>query len=167
MLTGSNDNTARLWDAETQSASFGLKFPGIGEGKTGYVLAASFSPDGRRLLAGTADNTARLFDADPNSATYGKLLVTLRGHTGWLRAASFSLDGKRILTGSDDKTVRLWDAESKSANFGAQIALVEAGQPITAADFSPDGSRVVLSAGTWNSDPAKSRGEVQIWHMAE
>lgn len=131
------------------------------------MLAASFSPDGRCLLTGTADNTARLFDADPKSATYGKILVTLRGHTGWLRAVSFSPDGKRILTASDDKTVRLWDAESKSANFGSQIALAEAGQPITSADFSPDGSRVVLSAGTWNSDPSKIRGEVQIWHLTE
>jgi WD40 repeat protein len=167
VLTGSNDNTVRLWDPESQSASFGKEFQGIGVGKTGYVLAASFSPDGRSLLAGSADNTARLFDADPNSATYGKIRVTLRGHTGWLRAASFSPDGKRILTGSDDKTARLWDVEATSANFGSQIALVEAGQPITSADFSPEGSRVVVSAGTWNSDPAKSRGEVQIWNLAE
>ncbi len=146
---------------------FRKEFTGIGVGKTGYVLAASFSPDGRSLLTGTADNTARLFDADLNSATFGKTLVTLRGHTGWLRAASFSPDGKHILTGSDDKTVRLWDAESKSANFGSQIALVEAEQPITSADFSPDGSRVVLSLGTWDPDSAKSRGEVQIWYFAE
>jgi Tol biopolymer transport system component len=167
VLTGSNDNTARLWDVDVQTTSFGKEFPGIGVGKTGYMLAASFSPDGSSLLTGTADNTARLFDADPKSATYGKILCTFRGHTGWLRAASFSPDSKRILTASDDKTLRLWDAESKSVNFGSQIALVEAAQPITSAEFSPDGSRVVLSVGTWESDPKKSRGEVQIWHLAK
>jgi len=156
-----------LWNLESQSGIFGTELLGIGVEKTGYVLAASFSPDGRKLITGNADNTARLFDVDQKSATYGKLLLTLRGHAGWLRAASFSPDGGRVLTGSDDKTVRLWEADSKSANFGAQIAFVEAGQPITAADFSPDGSRLALSAGTWNSDSAMSRGEVQIWQMAK
>ena len=166
MLTGSNDNTARMWGVELNSVSFGKEFPGIGAGKTGYLLAASFSPDGRRLLTGTADNTARLFDADPNSANYGMTLVTLRGHTGWLRAASYSRDGTHVLTASDDKTARLWDADPKSASFGSQIALIESGQSITSADFSPEGSRVALSVGTY-SDPAKSRGEVQIWQLAE
>ena len=70
VLTGSYDNTARLWDAATGAAVATL------EGHSGYVLAVAFSPDGKRVLTGSDDNTARLWDA----AT-GAVVATLEGHT--------------------------------------------------------------------------------------
>jgi WD domain, G-beta repeat len=56
VLTGSYDNTARLWDAATGEAVATLK------GHTAQVLAVAFSPDGRRVLTGSNDHTARLWD---------------------------------------------------------------------------------------------------------
>ena len=166
VLTGSDDKMARLWDADPNSQTYGKLLSTL-EGHTEPVFAASFSPDGRRVVTGSRDNTARLWDADPNSKMYGKPLLTLKGHTGWVRAASFSLDGRRMLTGADDGTARLWDADPQSANFGSEVSRFDAGQPISAAAFSADGRRVVLGASTWDPDPAKSRGEVQIWQVAE
>jgi WD40 repeat protein len=57
VLTGSSDNTARLWDAATgrQLRRF--------EGHTDWVRSVCFSPDGRQVLTGSVDKTARLWDA--------------------------------------------------------------------------------------------------------
>jgi tetratricopeptide (TPR) repeat protein len=56
VLTGSRDNTARLWDAATGRP---LGPPMAHQGR---VVAVAFSPDGKAALTGSADGTARLWD---------------------------------------------------------------------------------------------------------
>jgi hypothetical protein len=97
VLTGSRDNTARLWDAASGKPIATLA------GHTASVTAVAFSPDGTRVLTGSEDNTARLWDA-----ASGKPIATLAGHTSWVTAVVFSPDGTRVLTGSRDNTARLW-----------------------------------------------------------
>ena len=70
MVTASNDNTARLWDAATGKALATLA------GHTDRVMSAAFSPDGTRVVTASDDSTARLWDA-----ASGKALATLEGHT--------------------------------------------------------------------------------------
>ncbi|MCH7919763.1 MAG: hypothetical protein IIC50_17475 [Planctomycetes bacterium] len=54
VLTGSRDETAKLWDAETgQEIRTFL-------GHTGWVFSVAFSPDGTRVLTGSRDHTAKL-----------------------------------------------------------------------------------------------------------
>src|SRR5262249_25929636 len=55
VLTGSQDNTARLWQAATGKP--------LGEAlrHQGWVVAVAFSPDGKLALTGGADETARLW----------------------------------------------------------------------------------------------------------
>jgi WD domain, G-beta repeat len=57
VLTGSEDKTARLWDAAT-----GLEIRAF-KGHEGAVNSVAFSPDGARVLTGSWDKTARLWDA--------------------------------------------------------------------------------------------------------
>ena len=59
VLTGSEDKTARLWDAVTNQP--------IGPTLVhqGPVVAVAFSPDGKTFLTASSDNTVRLWDADP------------------------------------------------------------------------------------------------------
>src|SRR5579871_3573406 len=58
VLTGSGDNTARLWDAGTGTEV--RKF----EGHSSSVMSVAFSPNGRLALTGSRDHTARLWRSE-------------------------------------------------------------------------------------------------------
>ncbi|MFZ4701914.1 MAG: WD40 repeat domain-containing protein [Candidatus Methylumidiphilus sp.] len=97
LLTGSRDNTAKLWNAIT-----GIELRQMQHAAS--VNAVAFSPDGKTVLTGSNDTTARLWDA----AT-GTELRRLQ-HDEEVNEVAFSPDGKTVLTGSFyDKTARLWD----------------------------------------------------------
>ena len=72
--------------------------------RTRYVISASFSPDGSRIVSASGDETVRIW----NAAT-GECLRTLEGHTGNVWSASFSPDGSRIVSASPEDIVRIWD----------------------------------------------------------
>jgi WD40 repeat protein len=101
IVSGSWDNTVRLWDAVSGAHLNTL------EGHTDNVVSVAFSPDGTHLVSGSWDNTVRLWDA-----INGVHLNTLRGHTCPVTSVAFSPDGTRLVSGSRDYTVRLWDAVS-------------------------------------------------------
>ena len=101
ILTGNDDGTARLFDAQS-----GQELQ-VFSGHTAQVNSIAFSADGKLILTCSADKTARLWDA-----TTGKEVQTFSGHTDVVITAIFSLDGRHILTGSEDKTMRLWDIET-------------------------------------------------------
>ena len=79
-MSGSSDETIRLWDAATGD--------GIGkplEGHSSSVKSVSFSPNGSRIVSGSFDYTIRLWDAEMSdiiptlsSRAYSKLLPS-----GW------------------------------------------------------------------------------------
>jgi hypothetical protein len=152
VLTGSRDNTARLWDAAT-----GRELRRF-EGHTNDVNSVSFSPDGRRVLTGSWDNTARLWDA----AT-GRELRRFEGHTGSVNSVSFSPDGRRVLTGSgdlfsNDNTARLWDAAT-----GQELRRFEGHTGwVWSVSFSPDGRRVLTGSGDLFSNDNTAR----LWDAA-
>ncbi|HUK08431.1 MAG TPA: WD40 repeat domain-containing protein [Stellaceae bacterium] len=98
IVTASEDNTARLWDAASGKEIAALR------GHENIVRSAVFSPDGTRIVTASDDKTARLWDA-----ASGKEIAVLRGHEGGVESAAFSPDGTRVVTASYDKTARLWD----------------------------------------------------------
>ncbi|KAG4433647.1 hypothetical protein IFR05_010867 [Cadophora sp. M221] len=128
VVSGSDDETVRLWDAATGALQQTL------EGHSSWVTSVAFSPDGRQVVSGSDDETVRLWDA----AT-GALQQTLEGHSGSVTSVAFSLDGRQVVSGSYDKTVRLWDA----ATGALQQTLEGHSGWVTSVAFSPDGRQVV------------------------
>ena len=110
LLTGGDDDLARLWDAAN-----GMELRRFA-GHSGGVISVAFSPDGRFVLTGSWDNTARLWDA----AT-GKELRRFEGHSQEVNSVAFSPDGRRVLTGSGDNTARLWDAKIGRASCRERV----------------------------------------------
>ena len=128
ILTASDNNTAKVWDAESGKELVTL------EGHEGGVMNAVFSPDGRSIVTASDDHTAKVWDAES-----GKELRTLAGHTEPVIDVVFSSDGRRILTASEDLTAKVWDAES-----GKELRTLagHTGQ-VRKAVFSPDGRRIL------------------------
>jgi WD40 repeat protein/uncharacterized caspase-like protein len=147
IATASNDNTAKIWDAET-----GILLANLA-GHTLSVSSVKFSPDGKHVLTSSWDNTIKIWDADK-----GTLLLNLAGHTDEVSetiphppSAVFSPDGKKILTKSLDYTAKIWDAK----NGKLLIDLVGHDDYIHTAIFSSDGSKVIT---------ASVRNTVKIWN---
>jgi WD40 repeat protein/serine/threonine protein kinase len=156
VLTGSTDNTARLWDAATgKPIGEPLRYKGL-------ISAVAFSPDGRTAftgsstlpLPGVSDELARLWNVDT-----GKPIGEPLRHKYAVNAVAFNPDGRTVLTGSDE-FARLWDAVT-----GRPI-----GEPlhheggVSAVAFSPDGRTALTgskdkTARLWDLSTGKPVGE--------
>lgn len=97
VISGSYDNTLRVWDAASGRCLRTL------EGHTGGVICMAVLPDGR-VVSGSRDSTLLVWD----TAT-GECLKTLKGHTGAVYCVSVLPDG-RVVSGSFDTTLRVWDS---------------------------------------------------------
>jgi WD40 repeat protein len=101
VVTGSRDQSARLWELETgkEIRSF--------MGHSAPVYAVAISTDGKYVLTGSGDNTARLWE----TAT-GKEVRQFLGHTGYVQAVAISANGRYAMTNSYDQSARLWEIET-------------------------------------------------------
>ena len=86
-MSGSDNETVRLWDAATGAALQIL------EGHSKYVTSVAFSPDGKLVVSGSEDKTVRLWDAATGAA-----LQRLEGHSSFVKSVAFSPDGKLLPT---------------------------------------------------------------------
>ncbi len=142
ILTGSQDKTAKVWDAATGQELFALK------GHINGVSSVAFSPDGRRILTGSWDKTAKVWDADK-----GQELFALKGHINGVSSVAFSPDGRRLLTGSQDGTAKVWDADKGQELF----SLKGHTDQVFSVAFSRDGRRILTgsndnTAKVWDAD---------------
>ena len=89
--SGANDDTVRIWDAQSGEELLCLR------GHEDSVKSVAFSPDGRCIASGAKDGTVRVWDAQS-----GQELLCLRGQEGIIRSVAFSRDGRRIASGAWD-----------------------------------------------------------------
>jgi WD40 repeat protein len=64
LVSGSDDKTIRIWDAETGEEQAALK------GHDGWVSSVAFSPDGKRVVSGSRDDIACIRDEAICANTY-------------------------------------------------------------------------------------------------
>lgn len=128
VLTGSADNTAKLWDLSGRLIQ-------TFKGHTDQVHSVAFSPDGKTVLTGSFDKTASLWDLS------GRLIQTFKGHKSFIESVAFRPDGKQILTGSSDKTAKLWDLTGRVIQTFKGHA-----EGVCSVAFSPDGKQVLTGS---------------------
>lgn len=133
LVTGSWDQSAKIWDIQTGGAL--RKLDGFHQG---YVNSVQFSPDGQTILTGSDDATARLWDV----ATGEPRATVLVGHSARVRQARFNIDGSQVLTAASDKTARIWDSQS------GETLLTLSGHEwgLLCGEFSRDGQRVITGS---------------------
>uniref|UniRef100_A0A914VXT5 F-box domain-containing protein n=1 Tax=Plectus sambesii TaxID=2011161 RepID=A0A914VXT5_9BILA len=96
IVSGSDDNTLRVWSAARGECVHILV------GHTGGVWSSQMSLDGAMVLSGSTDRTVRVW-----STASGKCLHNLQGHTSTVRC--LSLRDNTVVSGSRDTTLRVWD----------------------------------------------------------
>jgi len=141
------------------------------------ICGASFSPDGRRVIAGS-NRDVKVWDVET-----GKEILTLPNyHTQQVTACAFSPDGTRIVTvggplplitkGEEDRSVRLWDA-----HCGRHLHCLTTGAANPNAEyhddrwrgacaFSPNGQRVIASLPYAWEGRGVAEHDLRIWDVA-
>jgi WD40 repeat protein len=147
IATGSYDQTARIWNAETGQQLLEIKDPNH------VITSVGFSPDGKQLITGLKrvfepENRSAL-EAEANDSTVkvwdaftGREILRLKGYTSTVKSAAFSPDGMQIATAGYDNTATIWNA----ATGTAQVVLRGHTNYVVAAAFSADGRRLVTGS---------------------
>ncbi|PVF93396.1 WD40 repeat-like protein [Serendipita vermifera] len=131
IVSGSGDNTVRVWDAETGNI---VTAPFTGHKQP--VTSVSFSIDSQWVISGSSDKTIRVWNAETGDLIAGPF----EGHKDTVRSVSFSPDGKRVVSGSTDATILVWNSEMGNIISGPFEG--HKGTVLSVA-FSPDGQWVV------------------------
>ena len=100
IVSGSTDNSLKLWDAATGSEL--LTFAG----HTDWVNAVAYSPDGKYIVSGSTDKTLKVWDA-----VTGREVLIFTGHRRPVTSCAFSPDGHRIVSASADGVIKIWRIE--------------------------------------------------------
>jgi len=124
VVSGSRDNTLRVWDADrgeclavleghtdTVTCVCVVEVGGGGDGGGGGAKV-------QRVVSGSRDNTLRVWDADR-----GECVAVLEGHSSEVRCVCVVEVGgggdgggggvkvQRVVSGSEDNTLRMWEAD--------------------------------------------------------
>lgn len=131
IVTGTQQETAELWDAATARLQHTLSRHGAA------VVSAQLAPDGAYVLTVSLDHALRLW-----RATTGELVRTMNAPGSTTTDAVFFADGSRIVSFGRDLTARVWDVKT-----GAQLARLT-GSPtaLQHAVVSPDGMVVATTS---------------------
>ena len=139
ILTGSSDQTAKLWSLDGHLLQ-------TFQGHDSEVLSVAFAPDGNSILTGSSDQTAKLWSRD------GRLLQTFQGHDSEVLSVAFAPDGNSILTGSSDQTAKLWSRDGRLLQtFQGHDS------EVWSVAFAPDGNSILTgssdqTAKLWSRD---------------
>jgi WD40 repeat protein len=99
VATGSDDRTAKVWDATSGRVVHTLNM------HTMPVRAVAFSPANNRVATGSSDQSLRFWDLATGAA-----LHKATGHKGEICDLSYSPDGQFVASAGGDRDVRIWPA---------------------------------------------------------
>jgi WD40 repeat protein len=131
VVSGSEDCTSRVWNAET-----GVELS-ILSGHTGPVTSVALSRDGRFVVSGSEDSTVRVWEA-----TTGRELYILTNHEREVSSVAFSGNDDLVVSGSHDYTARVWNMVADT-----QLYILKGHESaVLSVAFSHNGSFIVSSS---------------------
>ncbi|HET7929544.1 MAG TPA: WD40 repeat domain-containing protein, partial [Actinomycetota bacterium] len=158
LVAVSSENTARVWNAKTETVRYTLV------GHSGSILSVAWSADSSRLVTGSSDGTAKVWEIGPDGVRERWSLSAQETKSGIVGVA-FSPDGTRVMAGDARiSAVQIWDlgpaGDAEWANLPAPGAPGGA-----AAEFMPDGRRVVTSSSEGRAERVVYGRAVTIWDL--
>ena len=149
-LTGGEDKTLRLWNADN-----GQNIWLVRDGKSRFN-AIALSPDSRFVFSGGlegANTSVNIWEVST-----GKLTQSVCPHAKGIAALTLSADGCKMLTGSEDKFLRVWDLEWELVMSAAASApSVQIRRPLNTA-----ASGILPLAGFVKRDPPKPPADASL-----
>jgi len=136
LVSGSGDNTARIWDVRTGKCVQTLRGP------ENSVYGVAFSPDGRRVLTGSFDKTARIWSAED-----GTCMAVLREHSAEVHPVAWNPEGDILATGGYDRTVSLWQPDGKLLRTVKDLP-----GHVVCLDFHPTEAKLLATTGDNGKD---------------
>jgi hypothetical protein len=151
-LASVGSDTLKLWEVKTGRLLRTLSGHSIWveKGRSGWLDAVTFSPDGRLVAAGSHDYTVKLW-----SARTGRLLRTFTGHGEWVTSVAFSPDGRWLVSSSGDGTLKLWDPRTGKPRWTTPPT-----GWVNSVAFSPDGKWLASAYGGFSDKPDSA---VRLW----
>jgi WD40 repeat protein len=143
IVTGSQDGTARLWDAATQR-----EIRRFGSGA--LVQGVAWTPDGQSIATASLDGAVRLWGRDS-----GRQIRVLTAERAEMTSVAVSPDGKLIAAGNGD-AAQLWDLAT-----GRRIRRITLPPRVNSVAFSSDGRHLLLASGA-EYDPSKVPAGVKL-----
>jgi WD40 repeat protein len=132
IVTGSADQTVRVWDTTTGQELRTFK------GHTDQVVAVAASPDGRNFASASEDQTVRVWDAASPARPRTLQSPSVHTYGGSFECLAFSPDSRLLVSGHDDNTLRVWELSS-----GRLLRVMKGHtQSVKCVAFSPDGHTI-------------------------
>lgn len=145
VASGSNDGTARLWDANTgKNLKIFNMLPTKHPDKIVRIDPPKFSPDGKTLAFRSEDNTLWLWNTQQQY-----MVRTIQGEHYHIKNFVFSNDGEILATRSKTEAVHLWNTET-GQYINSSTGLMHS------MTFSPDGNTLTTNIDNW----------VELWHTS-
>jgi WD40 repeat protein len=132
VISGSRDNTLKIWNLDTAEELFTLT------GHSNLVRAIAVTPNGKWVISGSEDNTLKIWNLDT-----AEELFTLTGHRDSIYSVAITPDGKRVISGSRDNTLKIWDLSS-----GKVMASFTGESRLYCCAVAPDGLTIVAGERT-------------------
>jgi WD40 repeat protein len=147
MVSGSYDNTIKLWDLPTGKSVYTL----VGHSST--VHSVAISADKKTIVSGSDDGTIKVW----NTAT-GELIRTVKDSASQrnavtkIQSVSISQDGQKFVSGGDDRTVKIWQLET-----GKLVQTLHGhSHKVEVVAIAPDNQKIVSGSDD---------GTIKIWHL--
>ncbi|XP_062227457.1 protein TORMOZ EMBRYO DEFECTIVE-like [Phragmites australis] len=154
VVTGSKDNTVRLWDTERRSCI------GIGKGHLGAVGSVAFSKKSKNFfISGSSDRTIKIWSWDDTLGDAGdevslKAKAVVAAHDKDINSLAVSPNDGLVCSGSEDRTACIW----KLPNLVSSVVLKGHKRGIWSVEFSPIEQCVITSSGDRT---------IKIWAVAD
>jgi WD40 repeat protein len=144
VASGSNDQTVRIWDAQTGTCTHIL------QGHIATVTSVDWSVDGSFLASGSYDRSVRIWDMQEGTSRVGS------EHNGLVSAVVWSPDGTLVAIADEDGQVLVWRAAD-----GDLLRRFEHAGVVSSLSWSPNGEQ--LASGAVEGE----KGVVSIWDVRQ